>query len=114
MLDNKMSLDEAFMAIENVLNVELTDMQLMKERQLRNFCEVFGIYEYKGHRAYFNQLNIVFTDKKLYDAIKHVRSDYSSTGTPFKIEMPDYNIYLYGMSYLNDHMLQEALFIDVD
>ena len=72
---------------------------------LKNFMEMFGIGD-TIEGVFYNEYNIIFTDKKTYDSIRFLIPQHETIVT---IEMPEYNESFFVVRYFQDTVLNEVL-----
>lgn len=97
-------LREHFTKISEIMDIELNELQPLGGEQLRVLKQKYTI-SWDPEPIYFNSTNIVFTDINDFDRINM----FEQFKDPIKLEVPEFNMYIYGCRYLEKPVLNEIL-----
>lgn len=97
-------LKEAVSHISSGIRSELTDVKKLKGESLINFSSIFGVKE--DASIYYNEYNVIVIDKDVHEIIEGFVSRDSLV---LKVEIPEYNVYIWAYAYFNDQLFESYL-----
>lgn len=99
-----MDLKECINSLKETIDLELSGMQKIEGEESKRFIDKFYIEIPKDEYIYKNSYSIAMTNDEVYFQLKPYLPDKDRV---LKLEIPDYNVYLYIYSFFNNDTLNE-------
>lgn len=93
---------ELFNSVSEALTIELADYKQVSD--MKHFSRFTENHTYQG-AIFFNQYNLIFTDKKDYEHCLY----YNKKGIVCELSLPTYDFSIYIMSYHKCPLLEDAI-----